>query len=307
MNFNDIKMNCMETITCLVLNVEKRMSKVNKPYYVVQLYDMSKEKINAHCWGTFDFNKYDIIDASISKKDYNGADSFSIQNCEISTSELTKEDFSVDELYDTEEMYKYIVSVINNFKNIDLKNLVLTIYETYKKDLKMWSASKAMHHNTKGGLIYHMFRMVKSAEALCDVYTSANRELVIAGCALHDIGKISELDTDSVIGDASYTVDGNLFGHLLIAAELITYYSKKAKVKNKEVVRNLKHIIVSHHFNPEWGAIKAPLTMEAFLVSQIDYIDSQYYVYEYATERTEPGCISATGFMNVKTVYRADL
>ena len=131
--------------------------------------------------------------------------------------------------------------------------------------------------------------MVRSAVMLSRVYP-VDRELLLAGTALHDIGKLSELETDN-LGVADYSVDGNLFGHSLIGCEMVTKAASK-NIYDEEKVRLLKHMIASHHGTLEFGAITKPSIPEAMLLHEIDMIDAQMYQYEQTLEKLEPGEMS---------------
>ena len=159
------------------------------------------------------------------------------------------------------------------------------------------SAAKSMHHNLMGGLLYHTYRMVKASYSVCDIYTTLNRELLVCGTALHDIGKIEELST-SELGAANYTADGRLFGHALIGIGMIDKMVAEAdsaagkETYNREDVRLLKHLIASHHGTLEWGAITLPAVPEAMVLHNIDMIDSRMYMYEEGLAGTKPGTVS---------------
>ena len=147
------------------------------------------------------------------------------------------------------------------------------------------SAAKTMHHNIYGGLAYHTYRMIKTAYSVCEIYTLLNRELLVCGTALHDIGKLLEMKTSDT-GVATYTDMGNLFGHPLLGIEMIDREVWKqnqaagSKTYNSEQVAMLKHMLASHHGQPEWGAIRAPSTPEAMILHELDMIDSRMYMYE---------------------------
>ena len=159
------------------------------------------------------------------------------------------------------------------------------------------SAAKAMHHNIYGGLAYHTYRMILAAYKLCEVYSLLNRELLVCGTALHDIGKLFELKTTDT-GIASYTDMGNLFGHALLGIEMIdreVWRQNQAiggRSYNSEQVAMLKHMIASHHGQPEWGAIRAPSIPEALILHELDMIDSRMYMYEENFASMEPGSSS---------------
>lgn len=170
------------------------------------------------------------------------------------------------------------------------------IQRNYKAFVKS-SAAKTMHHNIYGGLAYHTYRMVKAAYALCEVYKLLNRELLVCGTALHDIGKLFELKTSDT-GIANYTDMGNLFGHSLIGIEMIDHEVWRqnqaigGKSYNSEQVAMLKHMLASHHGQPEWGAIRCPSIPEAMILHELDMIDSRMYMFEENFAQMTPGTSS---------------
>lgn len=178
-----------------------------------------------------------------------------------------------------------------------LTALTVRLISKNSKAFSSSSAAKSMHHNLMGGLLYHTYRMVKAAFSVCDIYTTLNRELLVCGTALHDIGKIEELST-SELGAANYTPDGRLFGHALIGIEMIDKMVAEAdsaagrETYNREDVRLLKHLIASHHGTLEWGAITLPAVPEAMVLHNIDMIDSRMYMYEEGLASTKPGNVS---------------
>ena len=178
-----------------------------------------------------------------------------------------------------------------------LTALTVRLISKNSKAFSSSSAAKSMHHNLMGGLLYHTYRMVKAADSICNVYTTLNRELLICGTCLHDIGKIRELST-SELGAANYTPDGRLFGHTLIGIEMIDKMVAEAdsaagrETYNREDVRLLKHLIASHHGTLEWGAITLPAVPEAMVLHNIDMIDSRMYMYEEGLASTKPGNVS---------------
>jgi 3'-5' exoribonuclease len=132
--------------------------------------------------------------------------------------------------------------------------------------------------------------MVKTASAICDIYEKLDRELLICGAALHDIGKIWEYKT-SAAGEAEFTPSGVLFGHLYLGASLIKQYTEGGSY-NTDRVQQLTHMLLSHHGTREFGAVVCPATAEAFALYYIDNLDAKLYVCEDACEILEPGTIT---------------
>ena len=169
--------------------------------------------------------------------------------------------------------------------DFSLTALSVRIIKSRLADFTKSSAAKAMHHNIYGGLVYHTYRMIKSAYAMCEIYTLLNRELLVCGTALHDIGKLIEMKTSDT-GIATYTDMGNLFGHPLLGIEMIDHevWNKNQAIGGRsydpEQIAMIKHMLASHHGQPEWGAIRMPSTPEAMILHELDMIDSRMYMYE---------------------------
>lgn len=183
-----------------------------------------------------------------------------------------------------------------------LIELVYKIYEANKEKLLAWGAAKGIHHNYYGGLLYHTFNMMQLGYHVCSVYPVLNRELLLSAIALHDIGKLAELDTN-VLGDSDYTSIGNLFGHAELGIEMINHYASGLNI-NAEKLMMLKHCVASHHGNLEWGAITKPQIPEADALFLIDMIDSRQEQFKTALEGIEPGACSDRVFGLDTRVYK---
>lgn len=133
-------------------------------------------------------------------------------------------------------------------------------------------AARMMHHAYIGGLLEHTLSMVHIGKMLTGLYSYVNKDLLLAGILLHDMGKGLEYDTS---GSFNFTDDGRLVGHVVRAA--ITVEKAAAELGNirEEDVRELVHLILSHHGQLEWGAPVVPKTVEAVLLHQIDLLDSR--------------------------------
>lgn len=138
-------------------------------------------------------------------------------------------------------------------------------------------AAKMLHHAFLAGLLEHTLQLLKIAQLICPLYPRINRDVVLVGLFLHDLGKTREL---SWTGSFAYTDRGELVGHIVEGA--IMLHDKAQAVMTKQGIRLpphaltvLQHIVVSHHSKPEYGAAKIPATPEAILVAQIDDLDAK--------------------------------
>lgn len=245
--------------------------------------------------------KSSVADVYLAVSEYNGGKSFKVNEIRPAADKtLSAADFTKLPPVDLDVMYNEICEIIKNASageingSAPISELALTILEANKKKFMFSSAAVSMHHDLKGGLLYHSYRMVKAADALCNIYDTLDRELLVCGAALHDIGKIWEYKT-SEAGDAEYTASGILLGHLYIGASLIKQYTKDDEGNEKydnEKVKMLVHMILSHHGTHEFGAVTCPAIPEAFALHYIDNIDAKIYMCEDFYESLQPGEIT---------------
>jgi 3'-5' exoribonuclease len=250
---------------------------------------------------TFESKPGDVVKIMVETTTYNGALSSKLINC-ICIPDADKSQYIESPPVSTEELFDECMAVVDEFTNIGLKTLVTDIYTENKEKLLYWGAAKTVHHNIYGGLLWHQGRMMRAAKALADVYP-VDRELLIAGCLLHDIGKLKEMTTNEM-GVSEYTVDGTLFGHLLMGVTMVRKYASKLHLE-EELVRDLCPIIASHHGEKEYGAITTAATIDAYLVSEIDMMDSRLYVYEREENLLEPGTMTDRGTAVSGIIYRS--
>ena len=235
-----------------------------------------------------------VVDADLAVSEYQGNKSYKVSNlAPTSDKSLSVADFVKLPPVDLDTMYSEIISMLTAVSGADaapVSDLAIRILKKYKDAYMTSSAAVSMHHNLRGGLLYHSYRMVKAADAICNVYTALDRELLMCGAAIHDIAKIWEYDT-SESGDATFTSRGVLFGHLYMGASLIKSFTAGHDY-NKEKVQMLIHMILSHHGTQEWGAVACPAIPEAMALHYIDNLDAKMYMFEEQYESLMEGEIS---------------
>jgi len=174
-----------------------------------------------------------------------------------------------------EQMEKEIREILAEVKNKDLQNLIKKFFDEPElvEKLKQCPAARNVHHAYLGGLMEHIWRMLKSAKALVkDVYPDLNYDLVITGTFIHDLGKLLELESTPVI---SISRAGYLEGHIVLGLKLLERLLREIKDFPSELRLHLEHIIISHHGELEWGSPVVPLTPEAMLIHHIDNLDAK--------------------------------
>lgn len=146
---------------------------------------------------------------------------------------------------------------------------------------KTYPAAKSVHHAYQGGLLVHCLSILKILDFLCAHYGKlVNRDLVLLGGLLHDVGKLWEMNFDF---RCEYTLEGQLIGHLVQGVELIDRVNKRSQTGLSDFeLLQLKHIILSHHGELEYGSPKLPSTLEAWIVHSVDLLDSKFETFRMA-------------------------
>ena len=301
--FADIAMNGSEGTSCLLVSVEERRTRKDATYCALTLRDGAQDII-ANMWN---WSKEQILKkveegtavwVELDKKLFNEQESYVCKGIDTAPPDVVPEQFKICSPYSGEQMYDWLMKQAGK---LDPDNpavrLTKALYEENREQLLFWAAAKSIHHNIYGGLLYHTFRMVWSALELYPVYGNPtggahlNKELLICGTMLHDIGKLREMETDQM-GSAEYTVEGNLLGHLLLGVEMIdreVWSHPDLFDENDERILALKHMVASHHGTLEWEAIKIPGLAEAMFLHFLDNLDAKMYVFEKSDENTETG------------------
>lgn len=279
-----------ETIVCHYLCKRKQTlkSRANKSYLSLLLQDKTGT-IDAKVWElnnsiqSFEENDFIKIDAMVLS--YQNTLQLNIKKIRRSEEgEYNPMDYIPSTDKDVEEQFSQILNLISSIKNNYIKELVQNIFiknNEISEEFKKHSAGKSMHHSYMGGLLEHTLYVAQICDFMAPRYKFVNRDILIASALLHDIGKIMEL-SEFPMND--YTDEGQLIGHIVMGAELITSESAKIKGFPVELKNLLKHCILSHHGEYEYGSPKRPKTIEAFILHCADDTDAKLKMYEEMIE-----------------------
>ncbi|MEM9883873.1 MAG: HD domain-containing protein [Planctomycetota bacterium] len=185
--------------------------------------------------------------------------------------------------HDIDQMFGEVLSLLQSLEHPAIRSLA----DRYLEDGELMGrfcqapAATALHHAYLGGLLEHTLGMMKAADVLLPLYPRLNRDVVLMGLFLHDLGKCHELEW---LRGFQYTDDGQLVGHIARGAIMLEAKAKacedeelgEAALKVPDaVLQVLTHIILSHHGRPEYGALKLPATPEAIFISGLDNLDAK--------------------------------
>lgn len=204
----------------------------------------------------------------------------------VPSSEVNPEDFSFRSPISTDELESEIQKALNSIENPIIIKIVNAALNRYHDDFYQYPAASKIHHNFIGGLATHTVGMLKLAKAVCDIYPNVNKDYLFGGVILHDIGKITELSSAML---TEYTVEGKLLGHISIMDGILSEITKELNVQDTEEAKILRHMVLSHHGQYEYGSPVLPMTLEAEVLTYIDNMDSKINVLDKALEETQVG------------------
>src|SRR5438445_12097696 len=213
----------------------------------------------------------------------------------LQESEIDYSDYLPKTTKDIDELWRKLVEFVASFRDPYLKALIQAfmmdseIADAYRSA----PAAKALHHAYIGGLLDHVVSLFQSFDLVCRNYPQINRDLLLAGAFVHDIGKIHELTYNRAF---SYTTRGQLLGHLIIELEMLQ--SKVQLVPNfpPELKTLLEHLIISHHGQYEFGSPKLPMFPEALMLHYLDDLDSKMEAMRAQFERDAESDRGWTGY-----------
>lgn len=269
-----------------------KTSSANKPYIDFTLQDISGE-VNAKLWDAkgdveTQYNPGEIVKVMGSVTQWQQ----SVQLKIIKIRTLNEEDevdysqFIPTAPIEAQNMFDEILGFVAEIQNDDIRKLVEALIEIYERQLMYYPAAKSNHHAIKSGLLYHILRMLRSAKALGSVYKNLNMDLVYAGVVLHDIEKINEMDASEVGVVEGYTKEGQLLGHIIMGIKRIDQVSERLGI-DPEISLLVQHMILTHHYEPDFGSPKKPLIPEGELLHYLDMIDARMYDMNKALKEVE--------------------
>lgn len=255
------------------------VAKNGKPYMNLKFMDKSGE-IDGKLW-----DNVDELDKTFQKGDFvriRGTGSLYMGKMQLVAKEVTRLEEDAVDLADfvpvspvpLSEMRAELARVITSLTNPYLKALM----QSFQADPAFMAAyckapaAKGMHHVYLGGLLEHSLSVVRLVDAVVPLYPGLNRDLLVVGALLHDLGKVAELSYDRAF---EYTDEGRLIGHITIGVEMLTERIATILDFPRELAMLLKHMLLSHHGQYDYGSPKRPKTVEATILHYLDDMDSK--------------------------------
>ncbi len=256
------------------------LTKAGKPYETLILQDKTG-MLDAKVWdpnsqGIDEFEALDYIDVVGDVTSFQGVLQLNVKRIrKVREGEYDPKDYLPVSERDIDQMYLELTGFIQEMKNPYLKKLCSGFFledPEFERRFKFHSAAKSVHHGFVGGLLEHTLSVTKLCEYYTSLYPLLQRDLLLSAAMFHDIGKLEEL---SVFPENDYTDAGQLLGHIMIGAELIGARIRTIPGFPVKLANELKHCILSHHGELEYGSPKKPALAEAVALSFADNTDAK--------------------------------
>ena len=297
---NELKSN-MEFISFfMVKSIEVRVGTNKKQYLDMNLADKTGE-VNAKKWDLAEaelpalsaIREGDIVKIKAQVSEWNNQTQLRVLKVRKSneTDDLNMEDFIKSAPEDPEDMYAYIKGCAEALSDDDFKKLTLHLLDINKDRLMYYPAAAKNHHAEYGGLLWHLKRMLMSGIAFSEIYDFVSKDLVVTGVIIHDIEKLNEIDANENGISTGYSMKGQLLGHITQGVTLVDEVCKELGIPEEKAIV-LEHMVLSHHYEPDFGSPKKPMLPEAELLHYLDIMDARMYDMEEAISNLAPGAFS---------------
>lgn len=229
-----------------------------------------------HSQGIADYDEKDFIEVYGEIINYNGSLQMNIRQIrKAREGEYVLSDYLPTTKKNVDQMYDRLLRYIKEVENEYLRRLMEYYFvhdESFVRKFKAHSAAKTVHHSFSGGLLEHTLSILNLCSYMAQAYPILNKDLLITGAVFHDIGKTREL---SAFPENDYTDEGQLVGHLVIGSEMVTEAARSIPGFPKELEYEVKHCVLSHHGELEYGSPKKPAIAEAFALNLADNMDAK--------------------------------
>jgi 3'-5' exoribonuclease len=276
---NEIKERDWIESAFLVRDKTMAMAKNGRSYLILKLADRTGE-VEGRVWDQVDaltttFDKDDFVQIKGKASIYLGRMQLTIQDLSrLAEDQVDLGDFLPLASRPMTDMIGELNQYIASIQDIHLRALLEAFVgdETFMRSYSKAPAAKAMHHVYLGGLLEHSLAVAALAELIAGRYSGINRDLLVVGALLHDVGKISELRYERSF---EYTDAGKLLGHIMIGIEIIEDKIRTLPGFPPQLAVLLKHLMLSHHGQYDYGSPKRPKTLEAVVLNFIDDLDAK--------------------------------
>ena len=275
----------------LISGLVKGTTNSGAPYLSLVLQDASKS-IDAKLWDVkpelekqMEVGK--VYDFDLEVINYKGKlQAKVLKVLPIPQSEINMDDFVFRSPVSKEALRTAVMEGVSMINNENLAKIVSSALNYYANAVYEYPAAARIHHNFIGGLATHTAGMIKMAVSLCSIYPQVNRDYLLAGVIVHDLGKIDEFTSPVV---TEYSAQGKLLGHISIMDARLLQIGQQLGLEDSEELMVLRHMVLSHHGQFEFGSPVRPETLEAEMLNLIDNIDARVNTISKALDEIKEG------------------
>jgi 3'-5' exoribonuclease len=296
-------------LMALLKSVTVRVAKNGKQYLDLTFEDRSGE-ITGKFWDASDddvkrYQAGQVVRLTGKRETYQGSPQVKILSLRLANADEQNDpaEFVVHAPLKAADMEEEINQVIFEITDQVWNRIVRLLLSKHREAFFTYPAAKRNHHAFEGGLAYHTISILRLAHNVVAQYPTINAPLLYAGAILHDLGKVIELSGPV---STTYTVEGNLLGHIsIVDGEIVSACNELKFDLNSEPVVLLRHMILAHHGLLEYGSPVRPRLLEAEVLHQLDELDASIMMLTDATEKTAPGEFGERLFaMDGRSFYR---
>ncbi len=286
---------------------QSAVTKNGKPYDNVILQDKTGT-VDAKVWdpnnaGIDDFDTLDYIEVYGDVTSFQGALQVNVKRIrKCREGEYNPADYLPVSKFPIEDMMQELLGYINSIENTYLKKLLQMLFvedEAFVEAFKKSSAAKTVHHGFVGGLLQHTLAVTRLCDYYCSQYPILKRDLLLSAAICHDIGKTKEL---SLFPENDYTDDGQFLGHIVIGSEMVGEKIREIPGFPKVLANELKHCILAHHGELEFGSPKKPAIAEAMALNFADNTDAKLQTFTELMENT-----TETGWLGFNRLFESNV
>lgn len=190
--------------------------------------------------------------------------------------------------FDPTDMFRELNEYIAKIEDEKLRELVRLIISESGERILTYPAAVQNHHSLRSGLLYHTLTMLKAGEKLMEIYKFLNKDLLLAGIILHDIAKLDEISANDLGIASEYTFEGQLLGHIVQGIKRIDKAARSVGLDAEKSIM-LEHMLLAHHYEPEFGSPKRPMFPEAEVLHYLDILDARMFDMQKALSQVENG------------------
>lgn len=308
MNYiNELREGEMISEVYLCKNKVTATTKAGKSYYSMQLQDKTGI-IDAKVWelnngiSHFEAMNYIKVDAQVTS--FNNSLQLNVKRVRVADEgEFDPTDYMPCSEKNIEGMYKELMGIIDTVSNTYLNQLLKKFFvedTKFVSRFKTHSAAKSIHHGFIGGLLEHTLSVAKICVYIGDNYPVINKDLLVTSAIFHDIGKVDELST---FPENDYTDEGQLVGHIVMGAMMVGDKIKEIEGFPTVLGNELKHCILAHHGELEFGSPKKPSLIEAVALAHADNMDAKLQTFKEVLDDNK----DKSGWLGYNKMFEANV